>query len=180
MHRANLSILLIERPLKVGDTIQLDTQWGRVKKLGLRATIIQTFDQAEVVVPNADLISGQVTNWTLADRRMRLVIPVGVAYGSDIALVMKTLLETAANESKVLRDPEPQVLFSAFGASSLDFELRVWIADFDDRRRVQSDLLQEIDRKFRDLGIEIPFPQSDLHLRSVDDFAVSSFGNQEK
>lgn len=172
-------ILLFERPLKVGDTIQLGDQWGRVKHLGLRATVIETFDEAEVVVPNADLISGQVTNWTLADRRVRLVIPIGVAYGSDIALVMKTLIECAADHSLVLADPQSKVIFSAFGASSLDLELRVWIADFDDRRTVQSDLLLEIDRRFRDLDIEIPFPQSDLHVRSIDESAAASVGNQD-
>jgi small-conductance mechanosensitive channel len=172
-------ILLFERPLKVGDTIQLGDQWGRVKHLGLRATVIETFDEAEVVVPNADLISGQVTNWTLADRRVRVTVPVGVAYGSDLTLVMKTLIECAADHSLVLDDPEAKVIFSAFGASSLDFELRIWIADFDDRRTVQSDLLLEIDRRFRDLDIEIPFPQSDLHLRSIDDNAAASVGKQD-
>ena len=171
-------ILLFERPLKVGDSIQLGDQWGMVKHLGLRATVIETFDEAEVVVPNADLISGQVTNWTLANRRVRIVIPIGVAYGSDLALVMKTLLGCAADHSLVLADPEPRVIFSAFGASSLDFELRVWIADFDDRRTVQSDLLLEIDRRFRDLDIEIPFPQRDLHVRSIDDSTAASVGNQ--
>jgi len=172
-------ILLFERPLKVGDTIQLGDQWGRVKHLRLRATVIETFDEAEVVVPNANLISGQVTNWTLADRRVRLVIPIGVAYGSDIALVMKTLIECAADHSLVLADPQTKVIFSAFGASSLDLELRVWIADFDDRRTVQSELLLEIDRRFRDLDIEIPFPQSDLHVRSIDESAAASVVNQD-
>ena len=172
-------ILLFERPLKVGDTIQLGDQWGRVKNLGLRATVIETFDRAEVVVPNADLIAGQVTNWTLADRRVRVNIPIGVAYGSDLELVMKTLTECAADHNVVLDNPEPKVIFSAFGASSLDFILRIWIADFDDRRTVQSDLLLEIDRRFRDLDIEIPFPQSDLHLRSIDDLAAASIGNQD-
>ena len=167
-------ILLFERPLAVGDVIELGTQRGRVKKLGLRATVVQTFDQAEVVVPNTDLISNQVTNWTLADRRIRLTIPVGVAYGSDIGLVMQTLSEIAADNATVLKDPAPQVLFSALGASSLDFEFRIWIEDFSDRRRVQSELLVEIDRRFRELDIEIPFPQSDLHLRSVDSPAAAS------
>ena len=167
-------ILLFERPLKVGDVIELGTQRGRVKKLGLRATVVQTFDQAEVVVPNTDLISNQVTNWTLADRRMRLTIPVGVAYGSDIELVMKTLAEIAEANTLVLKDPAPQVLFSALGASSLDFEFRIWLADFNDRRQVQSELLIEIDRRFRELEIEIPFPQNDLHLRSVDHSAAAS------
>jgi small-conductance mechanosensitive channel len=172
-------ILLFERPLKVGDTIQLADQWGRVKHLGLRATVIETFDQAEVVVPNADLISGQVTNWTLADRRVRLSLPIGVAYGSDLALVMKTLTECARDHALVLADPEPRVIFSAFGASSLDFELRVWIADFDDRRTVQSDLLLATARRFRDLDIEIPFPQRDLHVRSVDESAAASVRSQD-
>jgi small-conductance mechanosensitive channel len=161
-------ILLFERPLKVGDVIELGEQRGRVKKLGLRSTVVQTFDQADVVVPNTDLISNQVTNWTLADRQIRFTIPVGVAYGSDIALVMKSLTEFAEENPLVLKDPGPQVLFSALGASSLDFELRIWIEDFNDRRQVQSELLVEIDRRFRELNIEIPFPQSDLHLRSVD------------
>jgi small-conductance mechanosensitive channel len=120
-------ILLFERPLKVGDVIELGEQRGRVKKLGLRSTVVQTFDQAEVVVPNTDLISNQVTNWTLADRQIRFTIPVGVAYGSDIALVMKSLTEFAEENPLVLKDPGPQVLFSALGASSLDFELRIWI-----------------------------------------------------
>jgi small-conductance mechanosensitive channel len=127
-------ILLFERPLKVGDVIELGEQRGRVKKLGLRSTVVQTFDQAEVVVPNTDLISNQVTNWTLADRQIRFTIPVGVAYGSDIALVMKSLTEFAEENPLVLKDPGPQVLFSALGASSLDFELRIWIEDFNDRR----------------------------------------------
>ncbi|MGB5750434.1 MAG: mechanosensitive ion channel domain-containing protein, partial [Desulfobacterales bacterium] len=123
-------ILLFERPLKVGDVIELGNQMGKVKKLGLRATVVQTFDQAEVVVPNTDLISNQVTNWTLADRLIRFTIPVGVAYGSDIGLVMKTLNEIAEENKLVLQNPGPQVLFSALGASSLDFDFRIWIADF--------------------------------------------------
>jgi small-conductance mechanosensitive channel len=167
-------ILLFERPIKVGDVIELGDQKGTVKKLGLRATVVQTFDQAEVVVPNTDLISNPVTNWTLADRRVRLTVPVGVAYGSDVALVMKTLTEIAEENTLVLKDPAPQVLFSALGSSSLDFEFRVWIADFNDLRQVQSELLVEIDRRFRELDIEIPFPQSDLHLRSVDQSAAVS------
>jgi len=166
-------ILLFERPLKVGDVIELGAKMGKVKKLGLRATVVQTFDQAEVVVPNTDLISNQVTNWTLADRRMRFTIPVGVAYGSNIELVMKTLTEIAEENTMVLKDPAPQVLFSALGASSLDFEFRIWLADFNDCRQVQSELLVEIDRRFRELEIEIPFPQSDLHLRSVDHSAAA-------
>jgi small-conductance mechanosensitive channel len=162
-------ILLFERPIKVGDVIQLsDGQRGRVINLGLRATIIETFDRAEIVVPNGDLISNQVTNWTLGNRSMRLIIPVGVAYGSDVETVTRVLMTVATQSSQVLKTPQPMVLFLNFGDSSLDFQLRVWIADFNDRRVIQSALVREIDRGFRAEGVEIPFPQRDLHLRSVD------------
>jgi len=166
-------ILLFERPIKVGDVIQLsDGQQGRVLNLGLRATTVQTFDRAEVVVPNGDLISSQVTNWTLGDRSMRLKIPVGVAYGSDVETVMRILMAVATESDQVLKNPQPMVLFLNFGDSSLDFQLRVWISDFNDRRIVQSALIRDIDRRFRADGVEIPFPQRDLHLRSVDDEAA--------
>ena len=162
-------ILLFERPIKVGDVIQLsDGQQGRVLNLGLRATTVQTFDRAEIVVPNGDLISNQVTNWTLGDRSMRLTIPVGVAYGSDVETVMRVLMAVATGNDQVLKDPQPMVLFLNFGDSSLDFQLRVWISDFNNRRIIQSALIQEIDRRFRIEGVEISFPQRDLHLRSVD------------
>ena len=114
------------------------------------------------------LITNRVTNWTLTDRQARSVLPVGVAYGSDIALVMQTLKECALVHSGVLKSPEPQVLFRRFGDSSLDFELRAWVADLDTRLQVASDLHQDIDRRFRQAGIEIPFPQRDLHVRSVE------------
>jgi potassium-dependent mechanosensitive channel len=166
-------ILLFERPIKVGDVIQLgDGQQGRVTNLGLRATTVQTFDKAEVVVPNGDLIASQVTNWTLGDRNMRLIIPVGVAYGSDVEAVMRVLMAVAEGNDRVLKEPKPMVLFLNFGDSSLDFQLRVWIADFNDRRIIQSALIREVDRRFREEGIEIPFPQRDLHLRSVDGSAA--------
>ena len=165
-------ILLFERPIKVGDTIEIGTDMGEVKKLGLRSTIIQTFDNAEIVVPNSDLIAGQVTNWTLAERKARVKIPVGVAYGTDIPKVLEILLTVAGEHPVILTTPPPSALFLAFGASSLDFELRVWVADFSDRRLVQSELNQEINSEFADAGIEIPFPQTDLHLRTVDDDAA--------
>ncbi|MEJ2364271.1 MAG: mechanosensitive ion channel [Deltaproteobacteria bacterium] len=161
-------ILLFERPVKVGDFIQLGEQWAEIKKIGLRATIVETLDRSEIVVPNSDLVSNQVTNWTLSNRILRIVVPVGVEYGSDVPLVMETLKEAAMASSKVMRLPEPRVLFVNFGESSLDFELRVWISNIDDRFSVKSQLHQEIDSRFRRAGIVIAFPQRDLHLRSVD------------
>ena len=160
-------ILLFERPVRVGDFIELGGKWAEIQKIGLRATTVQTFDQADVIIPNADLVSNQVINWTLSNRRVRLIIPVGVAYGSDVSLVMKTLLECATTSSQVAKTPTPQVLFLSFGESSLDFELRVWVLDAEKRLTVKSELHQEIDRRFREAKIEIAFPQRDLHLRSV-------------
>jgi small-conductance mechanosensitive channel len=162
-------ILLFERPVRVGDYIEFDGKWAEIKTIGLRATIVQTLDLADVIIPNADLVSNQVTNWTLSNRRVRLTIPVGVAYGSDVPLVMETLKDCAKEDKRVTNYPPPQVLFLSFGQSSLDFELRVWVLDAEDRLSVRSALHQVIDRRFREAGIEIAFPQQDLHLRSVDD-----------
>jgi len=162
-------ILLFERPVRVGDAIELEGQWSEVKEIGLRATRIRTYDNADVIVPNSDLTTNRVTNWTLSSRMMRLRIPVGVAYGSDIPLVIKTLKACAKDHNGVAARPEPKVLFLSFGDSTLDFELRVWISDFDDRRTIQTELHQQIDQSFREAGIEIAFPQRDLHLRSVDE-----------
>ena len=167
-------ILLFERPIKVGDTIQIGSEIGEVKHLGLRATIIQTFDNAEIVVPNSDLITGQVTNWTLGERKVRVRVPVGVAYGTDVTKVLEILLACAKSNSMVLSSPKPTALFLAFGSSSLDFEVRVWISEFLDKLQVLSDLNQVIESEFATNNIEIPFPQTDLHLRSVDEAAAAS------
>jgi small-conductance mechanosensitive channel len=160
-------ILLFERPVRVGDYIELGGKWAEIKNIGLRASTVQTFDQADVIIPNADLVTNQVINWTLTNRLVRLTIPVGVAYGSDIALVMETLMESAKENSKVAETPTPQVLYLSFGESALEFELRVWVLDADNWLVVSSELHQEIDRRFRKAKIEIAFPQRDLHLRST-------------
>ncbi|NTU60509.1 MAG: mechanosensitive ion channel, partial [Deltaproteobacteria bacterium] len=152
-------ILLSERPIKVGDLLQLGTEWGKVTRLGLRATTIQTFDRSEIIVPNAELVSGRVVNWTHSDRAARLVVPVGVAYGSDVAEVMRILEESAAEHPKIARDPKPQAVFLRFGESSLDFQLMAGVKDVEDRLSIQSWVLQTLERRFREAGIEIPFPQ---------------------
>jgi small-conductance mechanosensitive channel len=165
-------ILLFERPVRVGDYIEIGGNWAEIQKIGLRATTVQTFDQADVIIPNADLITNQVTNWTLSNRRVRLIVPVGVAYGSDVALVMETLMACGGASSNVAKTPAPQVLFLRFGESSLDFELRVWVLDAEERIKVQSELHQAIDRSFREEKIEIAFPQRDLHLRSLGESVI--------
>ena len=159
-------IMLFERPVRVGDTIELGGLWAEIKKIGLRSTIVRTFDAAEIVVPNSDLISNQVTNWTLSDRVVRLIIAVGVAYGSDLDLVTRTLMACAENNESVSATPGPQVLFLNFGDSTLDFELRVFVAA-SRRLSTKNELNHDIDKRFRENGIVIAFPQRDLHLRSV-------------
>ncbi|PLX95572.1 MAG: hypothetical protein C0621_03470 [Desulfuromonas sp.] len=160
-------ILLFERPVKVGDVVVLDGEWGTILKIGLRSTIVETLDQAEIIVPNSQLISEKVTNWTLSSEVTRLVLPVGVAYGSDMTLVLKILKEVAQNHPLVLKAPEPSQIFTGFGDSSLDFELRVWMREVKYRLQVKSELGQAIDARFRQEGVEIPFPQRDLHVRSI-------------
>ena len=168
-------ILLFERPINVGDTIQVGSDMAVVKRLGLRATVVQTLDNAEIVIPNSDLITTRVTNWTLANRLVRVRISVGVAYGTDIEKVLTLLLACAEENPKVLKQPKPQALFLAFGDSALNFELRVWISEFmDSTGEIQSELNRAINEKLGENGIEIPFPQTDLHLRSIDDQAAKA------
>jgi small-conductance mechanosensitive channel len=161
-------ILLFEQPVRVGDRIEITGNWAEIKRIGLRATTVRTFDESEVIIPNANLVSNEVTNWTLSNRQARITTPVGVVYGSDIPLVIGTLMACAEDHERVAKSPPPQVLFRSFGESSLDFELRTWINDINDRLLVSSELHQEIDRRFREANIEIAFPQRDLHLRSME------------
>ncbi len=158
-------ILLVERPVKVGDWIVVGDKQGYVKRIKVRATEIQTFDRASVFVPNSHLISESVTNWTYADKMGRVIIPVGVAYGTDSGKVMEALLKIAKDHSEVLRDPGPAAVFRGFGDSALNFELRCFLKDVERTISVTSDLCVEIDNAFRDLGIEIPFPQQDVYVR---------------
>jgi small-conductance mechanosensitive channel len=162
-------ILLFERPVKTGDWIVVGDTEGYVKRIRIRSTQIQTFDRADVIVPNAELISGQVTNWMLHDAMGRAVVPVGVAYGSNTQKVREILLKVAAEHPEVMsgaNGPAPYVLFREFGDSSLNFELRCYIKNIDHRLTVISDLNFAIDAAFRDNGIEIPFPQRDLHVKN--------------
>jgi small-conductance mechanosensitive channel len=163
-------ILLFERPIKTGDWVVVGATEGYVKRIRIRSTQIQTFDRADVIVPNSDLVSNQVTNWMLHEPRGRVKVPVSVAYGSDTEKVKEILLDIANNHPSVIKDspqvPNPMVLFLAFGDSSLNFELRCYIDQIDYRLRVLSEMNFAIDKAFREHGIEIPFPQRDLHIRN--------------
>ncbi len=159
-------ILIFEHPIQVGDAVQVDELSGRVMHIGIRSSTVKTWDGAEVIVPNGNLISNKLINWTLSDQRRRIDIKVGVAYGSDVNLVMETLLDCAKLNDKILTAPAPYVLFNDFGESSLDFELRCWTADFGSWVEIRSNIRVAIDKAFKEKKIEIPFPQRDLHLKS--------------
>jgi potassium efflux system protein len=158
-------ILLFERPIRVGDRIDAGSQIGIVQKIGLRSTIVETLDQAQLIIPNSQLISEKVTNWTHSGTVARLKISVGVAYGSDMDLVFDTLTAAALANPHVLKDPKPVALLKEFGDSSLNLELRVWLADVNKNRIAQSEISREILRRFDEAGIDIPFPQRDVRLR---------------
>jgi small-conductance mechanosensitive channel len=159
-------ILLFERPIQIGDTIEIGTLIGQVRRIGIRSSTVRSYTGAEVIVPNANLVSNEVINWTLSDRRRRLMVSVGVAYGTDPERVLEILRTVAAGHDKVLSDPAPWPLFKGFGDSSLDFELRFWVLQFDDGMQVASDVTVALGRALAEAHIEIPFPQRDLHFKS--------------
>jgi len=161
-------ILIFERPIKVEDTIEVNLLRGKVKRIGIRSSTIRTFDGAEVIVPNGTLIQSEVTNWTLSDQLRRIEIKVGVSYESDLNQVVKILRNVAKEDPKVLDTPEPMVLFQGFGDSALDFSLRVWTSDFDNWLSISSDITLQVHDALKNAGIEIPFPQRDLHIRTFD------------
>lgn len=169
-------IILGERPFRVGDTVTVGGVSGKVARIRIRATAITDFDRKELIVPNKTFITEQFVNWTLSDQTLRLTIKVGVAYGSDTQRVCDILAACANADPRVVADPAPQILFMAFGESSLDFELRAYVHQPDDRLLAMHGLHMAIDLAFRQAGIEIPFPQRDLHLRSVDARAGQALG----
>jgi small-conductance mechanosensitive channel len=158
-------ILLFERPIQVGDAIQMADLDGEVRRIGIRATTVHTWRGAEVIVPNATLISGNVTNWTLSDRTRRFELQVGVAYGSDPQRVLEVLREAAASVPGVLSQPGPVVLFQSFGDNALNFEVRAWTAHFEEWAAVHSQMAVAVNAALKAAGIEIPFPQRDVTLR---------------
>jgi small-conductance mechanosensitive channel len=158
-------ILIFERPIQVGDAVQIDTLSGKVMQIGIRSSIIKTWQGAEVIVPNGQLISNKLVNWTMTDRLRRLDIKIGVSYGTNIELVMQTLLKCAKDQQDILTTPAPYVLFNDFAESYLEFELRCWTSH-PDWIFIRSDIRVAIDDAFDREDIVIPFPQRDLHIIS--------------
>jgi small-conductance mechanosensitive channel len=162
-------VLLFEQSLRPGDVIQIDGQFGVVEKLNIRSTQMRTYDNVEVIVPNEDLLTSRLTTYTRSDRLMRIAVPVGVSYSSDPARVRDILVEAVGKHGLVRKSPEPSVQFMAFGDSSLDFRVLAWIDDPLRVSVIRSDLHFIIWNALKDAGVEIPFPQRDLHLRSASD-----------
>ncbi|MCD4727840.1 MAG: mechanosensitive ion channel [Pirellulales bacterium] len=160
-------IILFERPVRVGDVVTIDDISGVVSRIRIRATTITDWDRKELIIPNKEFITGRVLNWTLSNQVNRVVVEVGVAYGADTELATRLLMEVAHNHPIVLKDPSPHVVFDSFGASALNFVMRCYLPNMENRLTVIHDLHMAVDREFRAAGIEIAFPQQDVHIRSL-------------
>jgi small-conductance mechanosensitive channel len=159
-------IILIERPIKVGDRIEAAGITGDVVKISMRATTIITNDNISIIIPNSEFVSSTVINWSHTDRDVRFNFPVGVSYKEDPENIKKLLLQVAGENSGVLKQPSPDVLFSEFADSAMNFNLRVWTRKYTDRPGIlKSQLYYEIHKKFKENGVEIPFPQHDIHIK---------------
>ena len=161
-------ILLLERPVKIGDRLEISGVWGDVKHVNLRTTLIETPDGISVIVPNSKLLENEVVNYSYGNPKIRLQVPVGIAYGSDCQKAAEVLVQVAMDNKRVLVEPKPKAWFREFGDSSLNFMLLFWIPNAVEKYDVISEINYAIDAGFRKNGIEIPFPQRDLHLRSTE------------
>jgi potassium-dependent mechanosensitive channel len=157
-------ILLIERPIRVGDVLELEGRWAVVKHIGIRATLIETWEQSEIIVPNGDLLSAKIVNWTRSNGVNRISVSVGVAYGSDLDAVINIMVQTAAQHHDVLPNPPPSAFFMKFGDSALELELRCFVPSIDHRLRVASDLRLDLYRALNQAGVSIPFPQQEIRI----------------
>ena len=164
-------ILLFEQPIRVGDKVTVQDYIGTVKDIGMRSTVIDTFDNIRLILPNSVFIEQPVINWSHGDPKIRLHVPFGVAYGSDIEAVREAALSTAGQDD-VMTGPRAEVRFLGFGDSSLDFELLVWILDPRKQFKTKSRIYFDLEKAFRKADIEIPFPQRDLHVRTAPGLAT--------
>ena len=160
-------ILIFERPIQIGDSVEVGSVKGKITKIGIRSSTVRSFEGADITIPNGTLLSDALTNWTMADRNRRIEINVGVAYGTDPDKVIEALQFALDGQEGLLPSPTPQILFNGFGDNSLDFILRAWVEDNDEYVSIRSKIALAMNRALDQYGIEIPFPQRDLHLRSI-------------
>lgn len=161
-------IILFERPIRIGDYVTIGDQSGTVSRIKIRATTLRDLDNREILIPNEALISERVMNWTLSSSITRLIVPVGIAYGSDTDTAREIMLDAVKDLPKVLSTPSPNVLFMGFGESALDFEVRVYLKSFDERVPMTHTIHTEVNKALEEAGISIPFPQRDLNIISHD------------
>lgn len=166
-------VLLIERPIRVGDRVTVGDTLGDVIEINMRSTTIRTLTNIAIIVPNSEFISSNVINWSHGDPKVRLDLPIGVSYNSDLDTVLRSLREVAGENNEILKEPAPEINFTKFGDSSWDLELRVWLESPKKYQKIRSDLNCAIVKKFRENKVEIPFPQRDLHLRSTIPISLS-------
>lgn len=172
-------ILLFEQPIRVGDIITLGDTTGSVSRIRMRATTVTNFDQQELIIPNKDLITGRLLNWTLSDSTNRMIIQVGVSHNSDPELACTIVREVCCKHPNVMQEPAPTAYFEQFGDSTLDLKARFYLANLDQRLPTRHDLHSQIRKRFAEAGIEISFPQRDLHLRSMPRELVSLLNNEQ-
>ncbi|TRZ41892.1 mechanosensitive ion channel domain-containing protein [Robertkochia solimangrovi] len=160
-------IIAIEKPINVGDVIEVSGKMGTMKSIGVRSSMMTTWDGSDVVIPNGDLLNQHLVNWTLGSSRARFDVDVGVAYGSDLEMVYTAVIEMLREHKEVMRYPVPAVFFKEFGGSSIDVSIRFWVRDFENGLKVKSDVIIAIDKLFKEKGIEIPFPQQDVYIKEA-------------
>ena len=172
-------ILLFERPIQVGDTVEVGDLLGKVRRIGIRASTVHTIQGADIIVPNSELITEKVTNWTLSDQLRRIELRVGVSYSSVPKQVIKMLEGVAINHPQILADPPPQAHFMEYGDSSINFELRAWTDRFDDWQRIRSELATAVFEEANAAGILFPFPQREVRLLRDPDTGTLAGLNQD-
>ena len=159
-------IIAFEKPINVGDIVEITGQVGKMKSIGIRSSVVTTWDGADVIIPNGDLLNQHLVNWTLGSSRRRFTLLLGVAYGTDLEKTRQLLLDLMSNDSRILKYPAPIVLANEFSNSSIDLSLKFWVGHFSIGFDVKSDLILAIDVLFKEHGITIPFPQQDVYIHS--------------
>jgi potassium efflux system protein len=172
-------IIAFEKPVNVGDSVEIGGRSGMIKSIGFRSSILSTVDGAEVIIPNGDLLNAHLVNWSLGNRMRRGDLLIGIAFGTDLEKARKILEQIMAADKRILRYPPSFVLFQQFNSSSIDVKLFFWSVLIDELGSIKSDLIAAIDQAFKENGIEIPYPQQELHIRNVDETKESIAGNSD-